>query len=59
MKTLQNLGAVVNGIRLLDKQVVCTRDDWAIGIRARNGRWRRQAVQMGTKQSLYTRNHRE
>jgi hypothetical protein len=43
-KTLQNLGAVVNGIGLLDKQVVCTRDNWAVGIRARDGRWRRQAV---------------
>ena len=45
MKALQNLGAIVHGICLFDKQVVCTRDNWAVGIRARNGRRRRQTVE--------------
>ena len=43
--TIQNLGAVVNGIRLLDKQVICTRDNWAVGVCAGYGRRWCQAVE--------------
>lgn len=43
METVQDLGAVMNGIGLLDEQVVCTGDNWTVGVGARNGRRRCQA----------------
>lgn len=43
-KTFEDLGAIMNGIGLLDEEVVCSWDNWAVGIRARDGRRGRQAV---------------
>ena len=45
VETLQDLGAIMNGIRLLDEEVVCTGDNWAVGVGPRNGRRRCQTVE--------------
>ena len=44
METLQDLGAIVNRIGLLDEQVICAGDNWAIGVGTWDSRRGCQAV---------------
>jgi len=46
--TLQDLGTIMDGIRLFDEEIVRTGHNWAIGVRSRNGRRRRQTVECWT-----------